>query len=105
MRILSDQGVPVPLRRSFPGHEVETAFERGWSELTNGELLDHAEEHGYSLLITTDQNLRHQQSLHLRTVGVVVLQSTSWPRMQRRLDDIVEAAARTGPGEVTEVPI
>ena len=33
MRILFDQGTPVPLRTFLVGHEVETAFERGWIKL------------------------------------------------------------------------
>jgi len=33
MRILFDQGTPVPLKEHLPGHQVETAFERGWSRL------------------------------------------------------------------------
>jgi hypothetical protein len=39
MKILFDQGTPVPLRRHLTGHVVDTAFERGWSNLENGELL------------------------------------------------------------------
>ena len=39
MKILFDQGAPAPLRRHLPGHSVDTAFERGWSELENGALL------------------------------------------------------------------
>ena len=58
MRILFDQGTPVPLRQHLTHHVVDTAFERGWSALHNGELLDVAEQEGYDLLITTDQNLR-----------------------------------------------
>ena len=54
MRILFDQGTPVPLRRYLPSHVVDTAFERGWSALQNGTLLDVAEQEGYALLITTD---------------------------------------------------
>ena len=44
MKILFDQGTPVPLRRHLPSHVVDTAFERGWSVLDNGELLDMAEQ-------------------------------------------------------------
>jgi hypothetical protein len=54
MRILFDQGTPVPLRDHLIGHTVETAFELGWSTLENGELLA-AAEHSFDLLITTDQ--------------------------------------------------
>ena len=60
MRILFDQGTPVPLRRYLTSHVVDTAFERGWATLHNGELLDVAEQEGYDLLMTTDQNLRYQ---------------------------------------------
>ena len=33
MKILLDQGTPVPLRRYLEGHSVTTAYEQGWSEL------------------------------------------------------------------------
>ena len=62
MRILFDQGTPVPLREHLPGHVIETAFELGWSTLENGALLAVAEE-SFELLITTDQKLRYQQIL------------------------------------------
>src|SRR5262245_2416006 len=79
MRILFDQGTPVPLRQHLPSHRVDTAFERGWSTLRNGELLDVAEHERYDLLITTDQNLRYQQQLAARQLAIIVLLSTSWP--------------------------
>jgi hypothetical protein len=47
MKILFDQGTPVPLRRALTGHTVDTAYERGWSALTNGDLLAIAEQDGY----------------------------------------------------------
>lgn len=39
MKILFDQGTPVPLRRHLPEHTVATAYEQGWSNIANGELL------------------------------------------------------------------
>jgi hypothetical protein len=54
MRMLFDQGTPVPLRQHLTRHRVDTAFARGWSTLRNGELLDVAEHARYDLLITTD---------------------------------------------------
>ena len=44
MRILFDQGTPVPLRRYLSNHSVDTAFERGWSHLQNSELLQASEQ-------------------------------------------------------------
>ena len=41
--------------------------------MSNGDLLDIAESEGYELLITTDQNMRHQQDLAGRRLAVIVL--------------------------------
>ena len=62
MRVLFDQGTPVPLRGSLARHEVSTAYERGWSNLANGELLNTAEQEG-TVFVTTDLNLKYQQDL------------------------------------------
>ena len=91
MRILFDQGTPVPLCRHLTRHVVDMAFERGWSSLHNGELLDVTEQEGYDLLITTDQNWRYQQHLADRQLAIIVLLSTSWPRIQLRIDTIQAA--------------
>ncbi len=77
MKILFDQGTPAPLRSYLPEHSVDTLTEKGWSNKDNGELLDLAECEGYDILVTTDQNLRHQQSLESRRIGIVVLLSTA----------------------------
>jgi hypothetical protein len=61
VRVLFDQGTPVPLRNYLGEHKVATAAEMGWSRLSNGELLDAAEKQ-FDLLITTDQALRSQQN-------------------------------------------
>ena len=103
MRILLDQGTPVPLRQHLTRHVVDTAFERGWSTLRNGELLDVAEHERYDLFITTDQNLRYQQPLAARTLAIIVLLSTSWPRIQRRIEAIQAAVERVVPGGYEEI--
>ena len=61
MRVLFDHNTPAPLRYSLAGHKVETAFERGWAELTNGALLETAEVAGFDVMITTDKGIRYQQ--------------------------------------------
>ena len=60
MRVLFDQGTPVPLRHALTQHEIETAFERGWSQLQNGALLDAAEREGFEVLLSTNRNLQYQ---------------------------------------------
>ena len=56
MRIL----LPVPLRYWLIEHQVETAYERGWAELANGDLVQMAEEAGFDVMITTDKGIRYQ---------------------------------------------
>jgi predicted nuclease of predicted toxin-antitoxin system len=105
MKILFDQGTPVPLRRHLPRHDVATAAEMDWSQLTNGELLAAATEAGFEVLVTTDQNLRYQQDLKERTIAVVVLMTTSWPRIAQQTDKVVDAIKALGTGDYIEVEI
>ena len=103
MRILFDQGTRAPLRQHLTSHVVDTTFECGWSTLRNGELLDVAEHERYDLLITTDQSLRYQQHLAARQLAIIVLLSTSWPRIQRRIEAIQAAVERVLPGGYEEI--
>ena len=105
MKILFDQGTPVPLRRYLSEHTVTTAYEQGWSNLLNGQLLKAAEQAGYDLLLTTDQNLRYQQNLSERRLAIIVLRSTSWPRIQHAITAIREAVERVGVGAYEEIDI
>lgn len=105
MKILFDQGTPVPLRPYLIGHQVETAYERGWATLENGALLDAAQTAGFDILITTDQNLHYQQNLATRQVAVVVLRSTSWPRIQKVIPAVLDAVDRGTAGVFIEVPV
>ena len=102
MRILFDQGTPVPLRFHLAGHDVSTAYELGWSTLTNGDLLAAAETR-FDLLVTTDRNLRHQQNLPSRRLGILVLPSANWPRLSGRVGVIQQAVDAMGPGEYREL--
>jgi len=105
MKILFDQGTPVPLCRLLLDPIVDTAYERGWSELTNGDLLRVAEHEGYNLLITTDQNLRYQQNLTNRQIAIIILLSTSWSRIQRQIEVIQQAIANSLLGAYHEILI
>ena len=105
MRILFDNGTPRQLLRQLFGHDLAEAREHGWDALSNGDLLDRAEEAGYEVLITTDQDIRHQQNMSNRRVAVVVLMNTAWPRISRRTEAIRNALEGIQLGEVREVPI
>ncbi len=105
MKILFDQGTPAPLRKHLTGHEVSTAFELGWSQLTNGALIEAAENAGFEVLITTDQNLRYQQNLQMRKLAIIVLMGTSWPKIQLRLGAIQDALANIQAGTYLEITL
>jgi hypothetical protein len=104
VRVLFDQGTPAPLRAHLPEHIVETAYERGWPTLKNGELLAVAQSAGFEVFVTTDKSLRYQQNLAGRTLAIVLLPTTSWPRLQRQLPSIKHAVARAQPGSYFELP-
>ena len=105
MRVLFDQGTPVPLRLSLTRHEVVTAYERGWSTLKNGDLLDAAEKEGFNVMVTTDTRLQYQQNLTSRRIAIVVLSTPSWPRIQRALNEIVSAVDSAADGAFTEIHV
>jgi|SRR5215472_15333368 hypothetical protein len=105
MRILFDNGVPNPIARSLPLHEVSFARRIGWHELKNGELLKKAEQAGYDLLLISDKNMRYQQNLSARKIAIVVLGRQQWPDVRLCLDRIAEAINSAAPGSFTEVDI
>jgi hypothetical protein len=105
VKVLFDQGTPAPLRRILIGHAVETAYERGWSSLHNGALIAAAESAGFDVFVTTDKNLKYQQNLATRSLAIVVLLTTSWPRIQGSLPTVLAAIDGAARGSYVEVPI
>ncbi len=105
MRILLDECALRPLKREFADCEIRTVVEMGWSGEKNGELLRLMSQDGFTILLTTDQNLRYQQNLQQTGVAVVVLVASS-----NKLSDLLPLIpdARNvlntiAPGEVIEV--
>ena len=92
----------MPLRTHLAAHDVVTAFEAGWAELSNGELLNAAEAQ-FDVLLTTDKQLRYQQKLTGRRIAIVVLPHASWPKLEPHAAEIAAAVAATHPGSYTEI--
>jgi len=105
MRILLDECAPRPLKRELADYEIRTVVEMGWSGKKNGELLRLMNRENFTILLTTDQNLRYQQNLEQAGVAVVVLVA----RSNRLLDlvplipDVRSVLSKIAPGEVIEV--
>ena len=105
MRVLFDQGVPVPLRILLEGHSVRTAAEERWDRLRNGEILTAAEAARFDVFLTTDKNLRHQQNLTGRRIAVIVLSKQQWPDLRKHVSRVIAAVNSAIAGSYVEVNI
>ncbi len=103
MKVLFDVNMPRPLRRELPGHEVVTAQKMGWGELENGDLIDAAEKAGFDVLVTADRNLRYQQNLTGRRLGIVVLPSNKLRVLRTIAPDIRRTLDALKPGDYVEL--
>jgi len=97
-RILLDENMPVGIREQLPGFFVVTVPEMGWAGLSNGELLDAADQAGFEVMVTGDQNIEHQNSLSDRHLALVVLSTTQWPTLRANPVPVREAVERAAPG-------
>ena len=89
--VLLDQNAPRRLREFLTGHDVKSAYQMGWDTLQNGALIAVAEDAGFEVLITADQNIEHQQNLTDRKLALVVLGTNHWPIVRAHTDRVVRA--------------
>lgn len=78
---------------------------QGWSGLKNGALLDAAEEAGFDLFITADQELSYQQNLSRRKIAIVVLSTNNWAFINAHVGLVVAAVDAATPASYAEVQI
>lgn len=64
-----------------------------------------AEAEGFELLVTTDTNLRYQQNLAARRIAILVLSTTSWPRIRAAAELVVACVDPIVPGQFVELTI
>ncbi len=107
MLILFDHGTPRGIARALQGHTVKEARVQGWDTLSNGDLLNAAEDAGFDVLLTTDKNLLYQQNLQVRRLAIVVLSKSRWSLVKPMMEQIAAAVATTKPGSYTlvEIPV
>jgi hypothetical protein len=93
MRILLDQNVPVGVQSTIftrrPDAEIRLAYDMGWARLQNGELLARAEDSGFDLLLTADQNMAYQRNMTARKIRLVVLRTNRWAELQADPERVV----------------
>ncbi|MDH3209438.1 MAG: hypothetical protein OEL91_03525, partial [Burkholderiaceae bacterium] len=71
----------------------------------NSELLAAAEAEAFQVLVTTDKNLKYQQNLASRIIAIIVLSTTSWPRIKAAAELVTAAITTASRGTYTEVSI
>jgi hypothetical protein len=76
-----------------------------WQGLTNGDLGDAAEQAGFNLLLTCDQNVRYRQNFAGRKLGLVTLSSNHWPTLRRVAARIATAVDFVQNGEIVSIDI
>jgi hypothetical protein len=98
MKIIFDHSTPAPLARFLTGHAVSFCSTLGWAQVSNGELLSAAEEAGFELMITCDQNIKYQQNLSNRRISLIVLGSNKWKTVVRRhVEEIIASVSAAKP--------
>jgi hypothetical protein len=105
LRVLFDKNVPYLLRRHLIDYQVRTADDEGWGQISNGELIGRAENAGYQIILTCDQNIQYQQNMARRKISMVVLESNIWPSIQPRIAEIMAALKRVSPGSFEFIEI
>ena len=106
MRILLDECVPLQVRDALTGHEVVTTQKLGWGGMSNGDLLNKAEQAGFDVFLIADKNLRYQQNLVHRRIAILELWTNHRPTLEKHFPKIraaVEGMA-TGAYRILEEP-
>jgi hypothetical protein len=104
MRILLDECTPHVLKHRLAGLQIVTVQELGWSGITNGKLLERAEQQ-FDVFITTDQNLKHQQNLTGMRLAIVELPTNQVPIVAALAPAVQRALASISPGEFVQIPL
>lgn len=105
VRVLLDEQLPRQLVPYLVGHDVRTVQQESWTGLTNGALLSKAEDAGFSVFLTGDQNLEFQQNISKRRLGVVVLcaPSNALEDLLPLVPDALIAIETVQPGQLVRV--
>jgi hypothetical protein len=105
VKILFDEGVPKQLRRLLARDDISLVEEKGWKGIKNGRLLQLAEENGFDVLVTADQQLKYQQNLKNRRIAIVVLPYNRRKWMPLVVPAVTGALDKIKPGDYIEVPL
>ena len=104
-RILLDHNVSSRLIRHLRPHEAVHASHIGLAAVSNGDLIRAANQAGFTLMLTCDQNIQYQQNLAGRPLAFVVLSTTRLDSILDHLDQVLAAIDAAVPGSFTAVTL
>jgi hypothetical protein len=97
MTIILDENLPFGLRRMLAPRVVTTVQLAGFAGMKNGPLLA-ALDQAFDVFVTADKNLRYQQNLRGRHLGIVELPTNRWPLLRPLESRIISAVDSCQPG-------
>jgi hypothetical protein len=104
-KVLLDNCTPAPVGRFLTDCPVVTAARLGWEKLKNGLLLSQAEQDGFTVLVTCDQSMQHQENLSGRTIALVVLETNDLSLLRLYREEIAHLVRDAKPGGYYTLPI
>ncbi|HET9710951.1 MAG TPA: DUF5615 family PIN-like protein [Pyrinomonadaceae bacterium] len=104
MRILIDECLDWRLCRALSEHECASVHQMSWQGLSNGLLLQKAEEE-FDVLLTGDTNLSFQHNVTSFSIAVVVLEAGSTRLIDTLslMPEVLELLPTVQPGKVIRV--
>jgi predicted nuclease of predicted toxin-antitoxin system len=105
VKVLLDENVPRNLAALLPNHEVTTVTDKGWSGLSNGELLDAAERESLDVFVTGDKTIQYEQNIAGRKLAVLSLSTNNWPIIKNYVDQIAAAINVAQSGSFSRVDV
>ena len=106
MKLLLDESIPKRLKSDLSEFDVKTVPEMGWAGKSNGDLLQLASAE-FTLFITVDKNLQHQQIVENYNIAVVVLDAVSnkYEELTKFIPSLVDKIHTLEKGEIHTVSI
>lgn len=100
--ILIDNNLHRDFGTLLDGYPCEHVRVRGWENLTNGVLLSQAEEAGFTVLLTADKSIPHQQNMEGRKIALLIvrLHNLAWPSLQQIAPFVIQQLEGIQPGEI-----
>jgi len=104
-KVLLDNCTPAPVGRFLIDCPVATAARLGWERLKNGLLLSRAEQDGFTVLVTCDQSMQHQENLSGRKIALVVLETNDLSLLRLYREEIARLVRDAKPGGYYTLPV